>query len=461
MRIVQEIGSYAGLAAVLGLAVLSALYFSQARDIKRLREWAGRAPERAPESASVQRVAAQPAATTPVPRAPGQAAPAGRPQPVAGRAGPQLPPTPVGTRAAGAGAASAAAVGPAAATPTAARAAESAQDGEDDEQAPGENAANGGAGDGTNDRPALSQNTVVHPAPGPLDEVEEEDAADRERPEDDLEEDSAEFAVGEDEYDEDSGELAAGEDEYDEDVEGDEDGDWDETGDHSSLPEEQGDEPAVSAIPPVAPRPGVPALPARPAPAASARDATPSPTILPPYSESRPGAVAAGGRRSRGGVFASRGRAAGVLAVAILILAALAFGATQLLGGGGDTAKKGPSGSSQPAPSASGKAKPKKAAGIDPASVRVAVLNGTTVPGLAAQVGDSVEKQGFRLGTVTNFNDKQRAESVVLYAPGAEREAADVGRRLKISQREPIDAESQGVAGDATVVIVTGQDKTQ
>ena len=46
MEIIQEIGSYAGLAAVVGLAVLSALYFSQARDVKRLREWAGRAPER-------------------------------------------------------------------------------------------------------------------------------------------------------------------------------------------------------------------------------------------------------------------------------------------------------------------------------------------------------------------------------------------------------------------------------
>ncbi len=44
MEILQEIGSYAGLAAVFGLAVLSALYFSQARDVKRLREWAARAP---------------------------------------------------------------------------------------------------------------------------------------------------------------------------------------------------------------------------------------------------------------------------------------------------------------------------------------------------------------------------------------------------------------------------------
>ena len=60
MEILQEIGSYAGLAAVLGLAVLSALYFSQARDVKRLREWAGRAPERAPETTGVQRVPARP-----------------------------------------------------------------------------------------------------------------------------------------------------------------------------------------------------------------------------------------------------------------------------------------------------------------------------------------------------------------------------------------------------------------
>src|SRR4051794_7142627 len=63
MHLVQEIGSYAGLAAVLGLAVLSALYFSQARDLRRLREWAGRAPERAAEQAMGGRVTAQPQQT--------------------------------------------------------------------------------------------------------------------------------------------------------------------------------------------------------------------------------------------------------------------------------------------------------------------------------------------------------------------------------------------------------------
>lgn len=47
MEVIKEIGAYLGLAAFLALAVLVMLYFQQARDVRRLREWAGRAPERA------------------------------------------------------------------------------------------------------------------------------------------------------------------------------------------------------------------------------------------------------------------------------------------------------------------------------------------------------------------------------------------------------------------------------
>src|SRR3954470_23261428 len=63
---IEKYGSYAGLAAILGLAVLSLLYFAQAREVKRLREWAGGPPERAPESETrvteqaQQKVVAQP-----------------------------------------------------------------------------------------------------------------------------------------------------------------------------------------------------------------------------------------------------------------------------------------------------------------------------------------------------------------------------------------------------------------
>jgi hypothetical protein len=42
----MEIGAYAGLAAFFGLVVLALLTFTQARDLRRLREWAGSAPER-------------------------------------------------------------------------------------------------------------------------------------------------------------------------------------------------------------------------------------------------------------------------------------------------------------------------------------------------------------------------------------------------------------------------------
>jgi hypothetical protein len=46
LEVIKEIGAFAGLAAFIGLALLAMLAFSQARDIRRLREWAGSAPER-------------------------------------------------------------------------------------------------------------------------------------------------------------------------------------------------------------------------------------------------------------------------------------------------------------------------------------------------------------------------------------------------------------------------------
>ena len=48
---------------------------------------------------------------------------------------------------------------------------------------------------------------------------------------------------------------------------------------------------------------------------------------------------------------------------------------------------------------------------------------------------------------------------MVQYATGHEREAAAVGRKLGIGQREPASAESQELAGDATVIVIAGADK--
>src|SRR3954470_4637605 len=88
----KTIGALAGLAAVPGLAVLSLLYFGQAREVRRLREWAGRAPERAAELE--QRVSAEAQRRIqahPVPR------PATQAPPPAGQAATAAPPaTPAG-----------------------------------------------------------------------------------------------------------------------------------------------------------------------------------------------------------------------------------------------------------------------------------------------------------------------------------------------------------------------------
>ena len=57
--LIEQIGPFLGIAAFLGLAILAFLIFQQAREVRRLREWAGRAPERAGEAAEAAGAAAE------------------------------------------------------------------------------------------------------------------------------------------------------------------------------------------------------------------------------------------------------------------------------------------------------------------------------------------------------------------------------------------------------------------
>lgn len=54
MDLIERIGAFLGLAAFLGFAVLVLLVIQQARDVRRLRNWAGQAPERAIEAAKAR-----------------------------------------------------------------------------------------------------------------------------------------------------------------------------------------------------------------------------------------------------------------------------------------------------------------------------------------------------------------------------------------------------------------------
>jgi hypothetical protein len=60
LHTVERIGSFAGLASFLGLGVFALLLFAHGRDIRRLRDWAGSAPEREAERLEqTQNIAAQ------------------------------------------------------------------------------------------------------------------------------------------------------------------------------------------------------------------------------------------------------------------------------------------------------------------------------------------------------------------------------------------------------------------
>ena len=79
---VDKYSSYVGVAAFFGLAVLSLLYFAQARELKRLRDWAGRAPERARELEDRVAAQAETARRAPAPAARAVGAEAPSPQPL-------------------------------------------------------------------------------------------------------------------------------------------------------------------------------------------------------------------------------------------------------------------------------------------------------------------------------------------------------------------------------------------
>jgi LytR cell envelope-related transcriptional attenuator len=473
LDILQEVGSYAGLAAIIGLAVLSALYFSQARDVKRLREWAGRAPERSAEEAA--QAAAAPAPSGGVVAQP---QPKGAPKPGVAR------PAPAQAAAAGAAPASAVAAGnpqgaaPAAATP----AGEATQAGEDAPQAapPGEDEKEAvvAAAGGDRDREG-AEREAAEGVPA----EREEDAADRERVGAEREQVAA--AAPQPAVAAAGAQSAAARRQEGAAAPGARQG---ETQDQEPLvPPQAAPVPQATAAAgagtqaPEAPRPGTRAgtqTPPRPRPASGSQAAPPSRTTprspsVPAGGAARPPGRPGSARQAQTAIIPPPSRArwsSRVLAsprYLVLVIAGLLivgggalFGLSQLASEDGGTGSRSASGGGA-AQEDSGGGQDRRTRPIVPAEVTVAVLNGTTVPGLAAQIGDRLETLDFDVGTVTNSTDQERAESVVLFAPGRQREAAAVGRRLGIGQRERADPESQGLAGDASVIVIAGIDQTQ
>lgn len=98
-----------------------------------------------------------------------------------------------------------------------------------------------------------------------------------------------------------------------------------------------------------------------------------------------------------------------------------------------------------------------KATMPQPSEIEVTVLNGTAVPGLAAQYGDMVERKGFQLGAVTN-SSSSFVDSVVMFERGHAPEARRVAKELEISQVRLMTTDIATVSAGAPVAVVIGED---
>ncbi|MEJ7891652.1 MAG: LytR C-terminal domain-containing protein [Solirubrobacteraceae bacterium] len=397
--LIEKGGSYAGLAAFFGLAVLTILYFAQAREVRRLREWAGRAPERAQEleervvqqADTARNVVAEPI------RWPGQ--PAAKP-----------------ATAAAAVAQAASTLPPAASETTRADAAADAKP-PAEEGSPTENPVIGVAA------PATPAPAEAEPATTG-DEEEAKPAPEREA-----------VPAG----------LVAG----------------------TAAPEAtEGGSTSSPSLPPRATKgpPGAPVPPARrPAPAARPLRASAPATRRPEVPPRRPVPPPLGRdetpNRLRTGILAA-GALAGVTLLVVGLIA--------LLGGRDDASSANTSTTTTPATETAvggndgnGGADPTPAPGSPERSeTSIAVLNGTTITGLAARLNEELIQAGYVAAQeATDWTDSARSASVVFYASSEFRnQAIDVAEQLGIEDLQATIEEATALAPEADVIVLVGSD---
>jgi hypothetical protein len=100
------------------------------------------------------------------------------------------------------------------------------------------------------------------------------------------------------------------------------------------------------------------------------------------------------------------------------------------------------------------------AGAVAPAQVTVAVLNGTSEPGLAATVGETLRRKGFKEGTIATAR-RTYQQTVVMYGRGRKKAAERVANGLGVTPVQPIDRTTREIAGAADVVVIAGRDKAK
>ena len=130
---------------------------------------------------------------------------------------------------------------------------------------------------------------------------------------------------------------------------------------------------------------------------------------------------------------------------ALILLAGVGFAATQLMGGDDES---------------SGGGGGKKGADLacPPGQTKVAVLNSTAETGLAAGFAGDLKDQQYNVGPISNTSTPFEA-STVMFAPGNEACAPEIGPIVQIQASEPMSQEVSEISEGAAVSVVLGEDK--
>jgi hypothetical protein len=103
---------------------------------------------------------------------------------------------------------------------------------------------------------------------------------------------------------------------------------------------------------------------------------------------------------------------------------------------------------------------------FSPASVTVAVLNGTSTNNLAHKVAGKLTGGGYKQGTLATASDQTRTKTIVAFLPGHRNDAVHVATTLNLgtSAVAPVDSSTQAIACpppnscSAQVIVTAGSD---
>jgi LytR cell envelope-related transcriptional attenuator len=144
--------------------------------------------------------------------------------------------------------------------------------------------------------------------------------------------------------------------------------------------------------------------------------------------------------------FAAGPSVAVIVVGAVILLAGIGFGATQLLGGDEEGGDGGGDGGG-------------KNLACSPQQTKVAVLNSTPEAGLAAGFAKQLKQRGYDVGPISNTESPFEA-STVMFDQGSQQCVAEVGPVVSIAASQPMDQEVRGIAEGAQLAVVLGDDKS-